>query len=96
MSYRWWRQVIEGVLQECTGGAPTKGMFPYSLLHLGGDEVDYKCWTLSADVQAWAAEQGMSSNEDIYKYFLDRGASIARAQGRTPVQWVEVFEHFGR
>ena len=38
----------------------------------------------------------MSGNEDIYKYFLDRAASLAREQGRVPVQWVEVFEHFGR
>lgn len=38
---------------------------------------------------------GYTSNEEIYKYFLDRAARIARSQGRTPVQWVEVFEHFG-
>lgn len=26
---------------------------------------------------------------------MDRVATITRSQGRTPVQWVEVFEHFG-
>ena len=89
-------QLIEAVLGECTGDAPTAGMFPYSFLHLGGDEVDYACWTASKEIQTWAAKQGMSSNEDIYKYFLDKAATIARDQGRLPVQWVEVFEHFGR
>jgi hexosaminidase len=71
-------------------------MFPYAYLHLGGDEVDYTCWTESKEIQTWAHEQGMRGNEDIYKYFLDRAASISREQGRVPVQWVEVFEHFGR
>jgi hexosaminidase len=88
-------ELIESLLGECTGKSPDQGLFPYSMLHLGGDEVDYRCWQTSPSVQAWAKEHGYTSNEDIYKYFLDRAASIARAQGRTPVQWVEVFEHFG-
>lgn len=71
------------------------GMFPYSMFHLGGDEVDYKCWFTSEKVKSWMTEQGYTTMEEIYKYFLDRAASIARSQGRTPVQWVEVFEHFG-
>lgn len=32
---------------------------------------------------------------DTYKYFVDKAATIARDQNYTPVQWVEVFEHFG-
>mmetsp|Transcript_14346 Transcript_14346/g.21493 ORF Transcript_14346/g.21493 Transcript_14346/m.21493 type:complete len:534 (+) Transcript_14346:82-1683(+) len=87
--------VIDGLLGECTGRAAGEGTFPYSLIHLGGDEVDYTCWTVSEHIQEWAKKQGLESNEDIYKYFLDRAASIAREQGRIPVQWVEVFEHFG-
>jgi hexosaminidase len=37
----------------------------------------------------------MNNSEDIYEYFVDRVATITRGQARTPVQWVEVFEHFG-
>ena len=29
-----------------------------------------------------------------YAYFVKRAASIAISQGRRPVQWVEVFDHF--
>jgi hexosaminidase len=72
-------------------------LFPYSLLHLGGDEVSYTCWDQSADVQQWETDNGIENgSEGTYEYFVDRVATIARDQGRTPVQWVEVFEHFGR
>jgi hexosaminidase len=89
-------QVIESLMKECTTPTATRqAMFPYSLFHLGGDEVEYWCWSSSPHVLAWAKEQGYNSTEDIYKYFLDRAAQLARSYGRTPVQWVEVFEHFG-
>ena len=73
-----------------------ESLFPYSLLHLGGDEVSYTCWEQSPDVLAWEAANGIDGSEGTYEYFVDRVATITRDQQRTPVQWVEVFEHFGR
>jgi hexosaminidase len=35
-----------------------------------------------------------NGSEAVYEYFVDRAATIARSQARTPVQWVEVYEHF--
>ena len=37
----------------------------------------------------------MNSTSDAYKYFVDKVATMARDLGKTPVQWVEVFENFG-
>jgi hypothetical protein len=73
-----------------------QALFPYSLLHLGGDEVNYSCWEQDAEIVQWEADNGISGSEGTYEYFVDRVATITREQGRTPVQWVEVFEHFGR
>lgn len=73
-----------------------EALFPYSLLHLGGDEVSYTCWEQDADIVQWEQDNGIAGSEGAYEYFVDRAAVIAREQGRTPVQWVEVFEHFGR
>lgn len=90
--------LITSLLSECTSGAGTtdgKPLFPYELLHLGGDEVNYSCWEGSSEIQAWQTAQGFASSEDTYKYFVDKAATITRSQNRTPVQWVEVFEHFG-
>jgi hexosaminidase len=82
-------------LAESTGREVGQGLFPYSLLHLGGDEVSYSCWESSPHIQKWKNENGFSDSEDIYEYFVDKVATISRNQKRTPVQWVEVFEHFG-
>jgi hexosaminidase len=84
--------LITSLLAECTQGE--QALFPYGLLHLGGDEVSYGCWESSTQIQSWEKEQGYTSSEDVYKYFVDKVATITRDQGRTPVQWVEVFEHF--
>lgn len=34
--------------------------------------------------------------DQAYMYFVNRAAEIAIAQGRRPIQWVEVFDHFGK
>jgi len=90
--------LITGLLHEMTGGAASKphvpsGLFPEGFLHLGGDEVDTSCWSSSAQISAWLNARGMTA-DDGYAFFVKRAASIAIAQGRRPVQWVEVFDHF--
>lgn len=89
--------LITSLLQECTGQAKDgePALFPYELLHLGGDEVSYSCWETSSEIQAWEAANNLNGSEDTYKYFVDQAATITRQLSRTPVQWVEVFEHFG-
>jgi hexosaminidase len=91
--------LIASVLNECTGGKTSTpgnpmGLFPDNFIHLGGDEVNTGCWTKTPAVQAWLTKQGFSA-DDGYAYFVKRVAEIAIAQGRRPVQWVEVFDHFG-
>lgn len=79
-----------------TAASQKEALFPNSLLHLGGDEVSYTCWEQDATIVQWERDNGIDGSEGTYEYFVDRAAAIARSQGRTPVQWVEVFEHFGR
>lgn len=87
--------LITSLIGECAGSNGSPALFPYSLLHLGGDEVDYTCWEQSKEIQTWEAEQGLNGSEETYKYFVDKAANITRSADRLPVQWVEVFEHFG-
>jgi hexosaminidase len=89
--------LINDLILETTqeGEAKNGGsLFPYKLFHLGGDEVNYDCWDESADIRRWQKEQGLD-DEGTYKYFVDKVATMTSEAGRVPVQWVEVFEHFG-
>lgn len=90
--------LLERLFGECTGKQPSargkpSGLFPDAFFHLGGDEVSTSCWTLTPHVNAWLKEHGMSA-DDGYAYFVKRTAQIAQSQGRRPVQWSEVFDHF--
>lgn len=88
--------LIQSLLGECTGnGTPGKGLFPYNLIHLGADEVSYECWEANPQILAWEKQNNINGSEGAYEYFVDRTASIARKLNRLPVQWVEVYEHFG-
>jgi hexosaminidase len=90
--------LITSLLKECATGEATvdrQALFPYGLLHLGGDEVSYTCWEQSAAITAWEQQQGLDGSEDVYAYFVNQVATITRNLNRLPVQWVEVFEHFG-
>jgi hexosaminidase len=91
--------LITNLLLECTGGKTStsghpSGLFPDNMVHLGGDEVTTTCWSQTPSIQAWLTARNMTA-DDGYAYFVKRAASIAIAQGRRPVQWVEVFDHFG-
>jgi hexosaminidase len=90
--------LVGALLGECTGGAASAkgkpmGLFPDNMIHLGGDEVDVTCWNQTAEIAKWLSDRGMSA-DDGYAYFVKATAAFAIAQGRQPVQWSEVYDHF--
>jgi hexosaminidase len=89
--------MITALLHEMTGGGTggaKAGLFPDSMLHLGGDGVNTGCSTKTLAIAGWLKNKNMSAG-DAYGYFVKRAAEIAISQGRRPVQWNEVFRHFG-
>lgn len=87
--------LITDLLSEVTTGV--KGSAPLmkdNYVHLGGDEVDTSCWSKTPSIASWLSEQNMTADEG-YAYFVKRAAEIVLQQGHRPVQWVEVFDHFG-
>ena len=51
------------------------------------------CWESTPRISKWLAANGMSADGG-YAYFVKKTAHIASVQGRRPVQWSEVFDHF--
>lgn len=87
--------LIDSVLSEVTGRQQYKGLFPDDFVHLGGDEVNTDCWTSTPSVAAWLKKMNFTGDQG-YAYFVNRAAGIAFAQERQVIQWVEVWEHFGK
>jgi len=91
--------LIQALLMEMTGGRaskpgnPSPGLFKDNFIHLGGDEVNTKCWTNTPSIAKWLVEMNMSADQ-AYGYFVARVAQLALDQGHRPVQWSEVFDHF--
>jgi len=81
--------LIAGVLGEAAA------LFPDEMIHLGGDEVNTKCWTETPATAAWMAQQNLTA-DGAYAYFTKRAAATALDAGKRPVQWSEVYDHFGK
>ncbi|CAL1170278.1 unnamed protein product [Cladocopium goreaui] len=56
-------QVAKTILQEVAG------LFPDEFLHIGGDEVDYRCWTTMPHIRKWMQKQGLGPVQALQRFF---------------------------
>eukprot|EP00897_Mesotaenium_endlicherianum_P010145 jgi/Mesen1/9159/ME000059S08572 len=68
-------------------------IFPYKMVHLGGDEVSTACWNASSHITKWMVEHDLTPTT-AYAYFVLRVQRIAEELGWTPVNWEEPFDNF--
>jgi len=85
--------LLDSLLGEMVGEG---GLFFDQFVHLGGDEVQYACWSQSSRIQAFMKANGMTSYDQLYEYFVAKAHTIASSYGKSPVNWEEVFNHFGK
>ncbi|CAI9090775.1 OLC1v1025612C1 [Oldenlandia corymbosa var. corymbosa] len=81
-------KVIDGILSDFSK------VFKYKFVHLGGDEVDTSCWTLTPHVSDWLKKQGLDASQ-AYEYFVLKAQEIALSHGYEMINWEETFNNFG-
>ncbi|KAH9746944.1 Beta-hexosaminidase 3 [Citrus sinensis] len=81
-------KVIDGILSDFSK------VFKYKFVHLGGDEVNTSCWTLTPHVSKWLKEHSMNESQ-AYQYFVLQAQKIALLHGYEIVNWEETFNNFG-
>ena len=54
--------LIESVLGECTGKKPLGGLFPETMIHLGGDEVNTACWNEVPAIAKWLTANNLTTD----------------------------------
>ncbi len=60
-------------------------------LHLGGDEVIFGCWSNDASIATFMKEQGMTTYNELFSYFVNRADGIVKSLGASVTHWEEVF-----
>ena len=69
-------------------------MFPDNYIHLGGDEVDYRCLSSKPDVMKRAVQQhGKGTTAlDVLQHFWDRVTQMVLDLGKIPMVWQGAFD----
>ncbi|KAJ1436388.1 Glycoside hydrolase family 20, catalytic domain [Sesbania bispinosa] len=79
--------VLTGILTDM------RKIFPFELVHLGGDEVHTDCWSNTSHVKKWLRDHNLTT-EDAYQYFVLKAQNIALLKNWSPVNWEETFNTF--
>jgi hexosaminidase len=65
-------------------------LFPFRLIHVGGDEVAAEAWGASPLAQALMQAEGLCGTFELQSYFLARLKAMLAARGRDLAGWNEV------
>jgi hexosaminidase len=81
-------QVIQGLFQEMAA------IFPEQYFHVGGDEVEYPCWTQNPAIAAWMSQMGFTSGQQVFNYFEVQLEGILKLPtvNRSMVVWQDAFQ----
>ena len=79
--------VVNGVIRDMAS------IFGERLMHLGGDEVVYKCWRDHPYIMKWLEDHKLTV-EGGYMYFVKRAQKMVWAVQREVVGWQEIWDHF--
>ncbi len=62
-------------------------LFPYELVHIGGDEAPKSEWNKCPDCKKRMEEEGIANTEDLQGYFTARVTKMLEKHGKKPVCW---------
>ncbi|KAE8684777.1 Beta-hexosaminidase 1 [Hibiscus syriacus] len=74
-------KVIDGILSDFSK------IFNFKFVHLGGDEVNTTCWTITPRISKWLKRHRMNESQ-AYQYFVLRAQNIALSHGYEIVNWL--------
>lgn len=77
---------LQDVLQE------VMQLFPSTYIHIGGDEVDKKCWENCNLCQQRMKTEGLKDVKELQSYFVKRMGKFITAKGRKMIGWDEILE----
>lgn len=67
-------------------------LFPYHLVHIGGDECPKEQWKKSASCQKMIKELNLKNEEELQSWFLKEIEKVAQAKGKNLAGWDEILD----
>lgn len=72
--------------------AEVSELFPFSYIHMGGDEVPKGAWEKSPAVKRLMAKEGLKNVKEVQNYFFTRLDKILAKKNRKMIAWQEVIQ----
>ncbi len=79
-------QFLEDVLDEVVE------LFPYEMIHIGGDECPKEAWKKSSFCQNLIREKNLKDEHGLQSYFIGRMGDYLKTKGKTIIGWDEILE----
>lgn len=70
--------------------------FPDQYVHLGGDEVDFTCWSTNPAIKQFMAQNNLSDYGKLEEYYMQRVVDIVGGLNSSYMVWQEVFDNGAR
>lgn len=67
-------------------------LFPFSYIHIGGDECNKEQWSQDPFVKQRMKDEGLNNLEEVQSYFIKRVENIINKQGKRMIGWDEILE----
>jgi len=65
-------------------------LFPGTVIHIGGDEVDHRHWKACAEIAALMERETITTYSDVQVYFTNRLVDMIQGKGRRVMGWNEI------
>jgi hexosaminidase len=67
-------------------------LFPYSVVHIGSDEVEKNTWETSTDCQNFMDQHNLTDINEIQNFFVTQMQQHLESKGKTVVAWDDVID----
>lgn len=66
--------------------------FPEQYVHLGGDEVNFFCWSSNPQISKFVHDKNMTNFKQLESYYIQRLVKIIEQLNKSYIVWQEVFD----
>ena len=73
--------------------AEVKQSFRDPFIHMGMDEVYYRCWESNPNITQWMKENKFNQTKDVEQYYMEKVLKIANQIGYKVTVWQDVFDN---